>query len=305
MADGRIAVPAISMGAPTAAADRWTAWGALPVVRRILRDPRGAFAVIVLVLLLGFAFVIPLVVTTSPFESVRGERLLEPSMKHPFGTDELSRDLFIRNAVGLRSTLVGGMLAVVGGWFFGITLGYVAGFKGGIIDSVISRFLDTLIAFPGILLAMLLITIFGSGLTSLGLAVAIFNIPISARLARAAVLREGVRDYVLAARTIGCSGTRILWRHISVNTFGLFAVQLPISVVSSVLIMAALGFLGLGEQPPNPTLGGLLNDGRRFMRLAWWYLLAPATVLALLMLALNFLSDVLSEMLDPVRRGRG
>lgn len=284
---------------------RWARSGWSGFLLRLLREPRGAIALFLLAALLSFAFIIPLVVTTSPFETVRGQRLLPPSAAHWFGTDELSRDLFIRNAVGLRSTLVGGMLAVIGGWICGITLGYIAGYRGGIVDTLLSRCIDTVMSFPGILLAMLLIAIFGPGLVSLSLAVAIFNIPISARLARAAVLRESVRDYVGAARTIGCSGPRILYRHIAINTFGVFGVQLPISVVNSVLIMAALGFLGLGEQPPNPTLGGLLNDGRRFMRIAWWYLLAPATILALLMLSLNFLSDVLSEMLDPVRRGKG
>lgn len=272
--------------------------------RQVLRDPRSAFGLVTLLSLLVFAFVIPLLVSTSPFESVRGQRLLSPSATHLFGTDELSRDLFIRNAVGLRSTLMGGLFAVIAGWSIGIVLGYVAGYRGGIADTVISRTMDTLLAFPGILLAILLIALFGPGLLSLSLAIAIFNIPFSTRLARAAVLREMVRDYVLAAEAIGCSGPRVLYRHIAVNTFGVFAVQLPISIVSSVLTMAALGFLGLGDQPPHPSLGGLLNDGRRFMRLDWWYLLAPATILALLMLSLNFLSDVLAEMLDPVRRGR-
>lgn len=278
---------------------------AVAFVRRLVRDPRGAGAVVVLGVLLAFAFIIPLVVTTSPFESVRGERLLDPSLSHPFGTDELSRDLFIRNAVGFRSTLLSGLFAVIAGWLVGITLGYTAGYRGGIVDTLISRAIDTLLAFPGILLAVLLIAWFGPGLTSLSLAIAVFNVPFSTRLARAAVLREVVRDYVLAAQTVGCTGVRVLFRHISINTFGLFAVQLPIAIVNSILIIAALGFLGLGDQPPNPTLGSLLFDGRRFMRLAWWYLVAPASIVAVFMLALNFLSDVLSEMLDPVRRGRG
>jgi peptide/nickel transport system permease protein len=272
--------------------------------RRLLRDPRGAASIVVLAVLLAFAFIIPLVIQTSPFESVRGERLLEPSLSHPFGTDELSRDLFIRNAVGLRSTLMSGLFAVVGGWLIGIALGFIAGYRGGFADTLISRAVDTLLAFPGILLAILLIALFGPGITSLSLAIAVFNIPFSTRLARAEVLRQAVRDYVLAAQAIGCSGPRVLFRHISINTFGVFAVQLPIAIVNSILIIAALGFLGLGDQPPNPTLGGLLNDGRRFMRLAWWYLLAPAAIVAIFMLALNFLSDVLSEMLDPVRRGK-
>ena len=227
-----------------------------------------------------------------------------PSYIHPFGTDELSRDLFIRNAVGFRATLLSGLFAVIGGWLVGIALGYIAGYRGGIVDTLISRSVDTLLAFPGILLAVLLIALFGPGLLSLSLAIAIFNVPFSTRLARAAVLREIVRDYVLAAQTIGCSGARVLFRHIAINTFGVFAVQLPIAIVNSILIIAALGFLGLGDQPPHPSLGGLLNDGRRFMRLAWWYLLAPASIVAIFMLALNFLSDVLGEMLDPARRGR-
>lgn len=273
--------------------------------RRVLGDPRGAFAAATLALLLTFAFVVPLVVSTSPFESIRGQRLLAPSSKHWFGTDELSRDLFIRNAIGLRSTLVGGIFAVIGGWLVGIFLGYTAGYQGGAIDTLISRSVDTLLAFPGILLAILLIALFGAGATSLSLANAIFNVPFSTRLARATVVREVVRDYVLAAETIGCSGRRVLYRHIAINTFGVFVVQLPIAIVNSILIIAALGFLGLGAQPPNPTIGGLLNDGRRFMRLAWWYLVFPASVVALLMISLNFLSDILGEMLDPVRRGRG
>jgi len=283
---------------------RWTRSGWSGALLRLMRDPRGAVALTVLLVLLVFAFIAPLVVTASPFNGIRGQRLLNPSWAHWFGTDELSRDLFIRNAVGLRSTLLGGGLAVIGGWLCGVMLGYFAGYSLGIVDTVITRSVDTVLAFPGVLLAMLLIAILGPGLVSLSLAVAIFNIPISARLARATVLRESVRDYTNAARTIGCSGPRILYRHIAINTFGVLAVQLPISVVNSVLIMAALGFLGLGDQPPNPTLGGLLNDGRRFMRISWWYLLTPATVLALLMLSLNFLSDVLSEMLDPTRRGK-
>lgn len=285
-----------------AASSVWSSF--LTFARRLTRDPRGAVAIFVLAILLVFAFIVPLVVTTSPFESVRGERLLEPSASHPFGTDELSRDLFIRNAVGFRATLLSGLFAVIGGWLVGIALGYIAGYRGGIVDTLISRSVDTLLAFPGILLAVLLIALFGPGLLSLSLAIAIFNVPFSTRLARAAVLREIVRDYVLAAQTIGCSGARVLFRHIAINTFGVFAVQLPIAIVNSILIIAALGFLGLGDQPPHPSLGGLLNDGRRFMRLAWWYLLAPASIVAIFMLALNFLSDVLGEMLDPARRGR-
>lgn len=277
---------------------------AVRVFKALMKDARSGPAIIVLTALLLFAFVGPYVIPMSPFESVRGDRLLSPSWEHPFGTDELSRDLLARNALGLRATLIGGVLAVIGGWAVGILFGYIAAYKGGIIDGVVSRVVDTMLAFPAILFAILLISIFGQGILSLALAIAVYNVPVSARLARAAALREAGRDYVLAARTLGATGMRILFGHMARNTFGVFAIQLPIAIVTSVLIMAALGFLGLGESPPNPTLGGLLNDGRRFLRQAWWFVLAPAVVLALLMLSLNFLSDVLSEMLDPARRSR-
>jgi peptide/nickel transport system permease protein len=164
------------------------------------------------------------------------------------------------------------------------------------------RGIDTLLAFPGILIAIVLITIMGSSLFSVAVAIAVFNIPTSARLARAGVLRERERQYVEAARCIGATGRRILFRHVAINTFGAFVVQLPLAVVASVLTMAALNFLGLGNKPPDATLGQLLLDGSRFMREAPHYVLGPVIQLALMMTALNFLSDVLSERLDPVRR---
>ena len=191
-------------------------------------------------------------------------------------------------------------------YYFGICLADLlyaeVGWQGRWVDTLIMRGVDTLLAFPGILLAIVLITIMGPGLTSVGVAIAVFNIPASARLARAGVLRERERQYVEAARSIGATGKRILFRHVAINTFGVFAVQLPIAVVASVLTMAALNFLGLGDKPPNPTLGQLLLDGSRFMREAPHYVLGPVILLALMMAALNFLSDVLAERLDPVRR---
>lgn len=262
-------------------------------------------ALTLLGLLLLFAFVLPLIDTTDPNFIVREPKNQGPSWAHLMGTDHLSRDLLARNSVGLGRTIINGLGAVIAGWMAGIAIGYAAGWRGGLTDILIMRGIDTLLAFPGILLAIVLITIMGPGLFSVGVAIAVFNIPTAARLARAGVLREREREYVMAARAIGASGTRILWRHVAVNTFGAFAVALPLSVVASVLTMAALNFLGLGDKPPNATLGQLLLDGSRFMRDAPHYVLGPVILLAVMMAALNFLSDVLSERLDPVRRRAG
>ena len=196
--------------------------------------------------------------------------------------------------------------AVFVGWFVGIMLGYIAGWRGGRTDTLIVRGVDTLLAFPGIILAIILITIMGAGTFPVAVAIAFFNIPAAARLARAGVLRERERDrdYVLAGRCLGLPEWRILFRHVAPNTFGAFTVQVPLAIVASVLITAALNFLGLGHELPDATLGSIMQEGRPFMREAPHFVLGPVVVLALLLTALNFLSDVLTERLDPVLRRR-
>lgn len=281
----------------------WT--GTLDELRAIATEPRGMISLVLLAILVIFAFVLPIFDSTDPNFILRAPKNQGLSWDHPMGTDHLSRDLLARNSVGLGRTIINGLGAVVAGWLTGIAIGYTAGWRGGLTDILIMRGVDTLLAFPGILLAIVLITILGPGLFSVAVAIAVFNIPTSARLARAGVLREREREYVTAARAIGASERRILWRHVAVNTFGAFAVALPLAVVASVLTMAALNFLGLGDKPPNATLGQLLLDGSRFMRDAPHYVLGPVVLLALMMASLNFLSDVLSERLDPVRRRGG
>ena len=276
-------------------------------VAAIAKEPRGGIAIFILVTLLLFAYALPFFDPSDPNLIADAPKNQGISWENPMGTDHLSRDLLARNSIGLGRTIVNGLGAVIVGWFAGIVIGYIAGWRGAKTDILIMRGIDTLLAFPGILLAIVMITIlrdinFGWDLLPLATAIAIFNIPWVARLARAGVLRERGRDYVLAARTIGCSGRRILFRHVAINTFGPFTVQLPLAVVASVLTMAALNFLGLGAKPPDPTLGQILLDGSRFMRDDPHYVIGPTVVLALLMASLNFLSDVMSERFDPVRR---
>ena len=273
-------------------------------LRAVLREPRGALAVSVLLLLLFFAFIFPVIDQTDPNRPGDTPKNGPISWDNPMGTDHLSRDLLARNSVGLGRTIKHGFAAVLVGWVVGITLGYTAGWRGGRTDTLIMRGVDVLLAFPGIVFAIMLITIMGSGIFSVAVAIAFFNIPGSARLARAGVLRERERDYVLAGRCLGLSGRRILFRHIAPNTFGAFTVQVPLAIVASVLIMAALNFLGLGAELPDPTLGAIMQEGRPFMRDAPHFVLGPVVILALMLTSLNFLSDVLTERLDPVHRRR-
>lgn len=273
-------------------------------LRAIMREPRGALAVSVLLLLLFFAFIFPVLDPTDPNRPGDGPKNGPISWDSPMGTDHLSRDLLARNSIGLGRTIKHGFAAVFVGWLVGIVIGYTAGWRGGSTDTLIMRGVDVLLAFPGIIFAILLITILGSGIFSVAVAIAFFNIPGSARLARAGVLRERERDYVLAGRCLGLSGSRILFRHVAPNTFGAFTVQVPLAIVASVLIMAALNFLGLGAELPDPTLGAIMQEGRPFMRDAPHFVIGPVVILALMLTSLNFLSDVLTERLDPVRRRR-
>lgn len=281
---------------------RYAGYAFVQELKGIASEPRGAVAFILLGLIVFFAFILPLIDPSDPNWIGRGEKLHGLSWAHPFGTDELSRDLLARVSVSTRRTILVGFTAVLIGMSIGITIGYIAGWIGRFIDSLIMRSIDVLMSFPGLVLAIVVTTILGQGLFSLAAAITVFNIPVAARLARAGVLRERERDYALAARTLGASGSRILFRHVAVNTVGAFAVQLPIAFVASVLAMAALNFLGIGIQLPDATLGTLLREAQNYMQQAPHYVIVTAVVLATLMIGLNFLSDVLSERLDPVRR---
>ena len=180
-------------------------------LRGIAREPRGAIALVLLFAVFFFSFVLPILDPTDPNWSERGSKLLSISWDHPLGTDHLSRDLLARVSVSSRRTILTGFSAVLIGMSMGITIGYIAGWTGRVTDTLIMRALDVLMAFPGLVLAIVVTTILGTGLFSLAVAITIFNIPVTARLARAGVLRERERDYALAARTLGASGpTRAL-----------------------------------------------------------------------------------------------
>jgi peptide/nickel transport system permease protein len=234
-----------------------------------------------------------------PLEQDGRAELVGPSAAHPFGTDELGRDLLSRVIYGSRTSLMVGVLAVTLGSLIGVTSGLAAGYVGGWLDALIMRVLDVLLAFPAILIGIAIAAMLGPGATNAAIALAIVSVPQFSRITRASVLGEKERDYVQAARSIGVRNVSIAVRHILPNTVSPFLVQLSLSMGYAVLLEAGLSFLGLGTQPPDPSWGGMLNASRTYLRDAPYYAIFPGIALSVLLLGLNFLSDALRDALDP------
>lgn len=268
--------------------------------RRLLRNPMGMTGLAIVATLVVLGLLAPLIAPHDPLEQYRGHRLEGPSGTFWFGTDEINRDLFSRTLYGLRASVLISIASVAAGGTAGIVLGFVAGYVGGLVENVVMRFVDVLFAFPALLLALALIATFGSSQGNVALGIGIATFPIFARLARAQMLVESHEDYVLAARATGARATRIIFRHVALNASPPLLVQAALSIAIAVLLEAALGFLGIGTTPPDPSLGQLINDARA--RLDEWHLLVfPSGALALLIFGLNLLSDALSDVMNPHR----
>lgn len=222
-----------------------------------------------------------------------------PSMKHWFGTDEFGRDIFSRILCGTRISLSVGISAVSVGAFFGTILGLLGGYYGGILDSIIMRICDTLFAFPGIILAIAIVAILGSGLYNVVIAVAVFSTPTFARLVRGRTLALKNAVFVQAAKNIGVSDFQILFKHILPGAFPEIIIQYTMSIGSSILTASSLSFLGMGAQPPTPEWGLLLSNGRTYMMTCVHTTLFPGLAIFLTVLSFNIFGDGLRGALDP------
>lgn len=230
--------------------------------------------------------------------------LLPPSSDAPFGTDELGRDQFSRIAYGGRVSLQVAMLAVGIGLIFGVPVGLVAGYYGERIDNAAMRIMDGLQAFPAVLLAIVIASVLGSGLTNAMIAIGIVSIPGFARLMRGQTLQIKETDYVLSARSVGASDAHIIVRHILPNGVAPIIVAAAVSSAGAILTEASLSFVGLGARPPTPSWGGMLQTGYPYLGTAIWLSLFPGLAIAVTTLGLNFLGDGLRDVLDPkLRRG--
>lgn len=222
-----------------------------------------------------------------------------PTAAHWFGTDEFGRDLFSRIICGTGISLSVGLFSVSIAAVIGSFLGLIGGYYGGIIDSIIMRICDALFAFPGIILAIAIVAILGSGMTNVIIAVAVFNIPKFARLVRGNTLATKNSVFVQAAKNIGADDKRILFYHILPSAIPDIIVQYSMSIGSSILTASSLSFLGMGAQPPTPEWGLLLSNGRTYMMNSWHITLFPGLAIFLTVLSFNLLGDGLRDALDP------
>jgi peptide/nickel transport system permease protein len=244
----------------------------------------------------------PAVAPFDPALQQLGLRLAAPTALHPFGLDELGRDILARVLAGARISLFVGLVVVSISALIGTLLGAVAGYAGGLIDDVISRVIDTLLAFPGLLLAIALVAVLGPSLTNVLLALTVIGWVGYARLVRGQVLRVREFEYVQAARALGANSVRILWRHVIPPAIPAVIVQATLGMAGAILGEAALSFLGLGVQPPTPSWGTMLNGGRAHLLDAPHLTIFPGLAIALLVLGFNFLGDGLRDLSDPKMR---
>ena len=225
--------------------------------------------------------------------------LLPPSSQHFFGTDDLGRGVLSRVIYGARISVIVSLGGVAVGSVVGTFLGLVAALKLGTLETVIMRVVDVLLAFPGIILGITVVVLFGSGNGQVALAVAIFNVPLFARLTHGRVLKEKTLDYVDATISLGASPTRLAWRHLLPNTLPVLLPQLSLAMGGGVLIEAALSFLGFGAQPPAPSWGAMLSASRPYISTSPLLAVFPGLALAFLVIGFNLLGDGIRDVLDP------
>jgi ABC-type dipeptide/oligopeptide/nickel transport system permease subunit len=272
-------------------------------VRRLARNPSavaGAALVGVLVLAALFA---PLLTPYDPTQQALLSVLQSPSGEHLLGTDQLGRDLLARLLYGGRLTLFIGVFAVAVGMVVGVPLGVLAGYYRGWVDMLIMRVMDLMLSFTSFLLAMALVALLGVGLTNVIIAVGIATIPRFARLVRASVLTIREISYVEASHALGARDGRILSRHVMPNAVAPVIVQATLSMGSTVLTAAGLGFLGLGVQPPTPEWGAMLGEGRNYIFTSPYVTTFPGLAIFVAVLGFNLLGDGLRDALDPQLRG--
>src|SRR5512140_278179 len=285
----------------------------VPIVAKRASDDRVASALYFLrrnprmivggVIVLAWLFVAAFAPFIAPYDPIKvdvANSLLPPGLTHWLGTDDLGRDVLSRVMWGSRVSLSVGLISVSIGLLVGTSLGLAAGYIGGTFDLLVMRVIDALLAFPALILAIAITSALGPQIQNAMIAIGIVAIPAYARLTRGQVLAVRSREYVVAARTIGCSPLRIVLRHIFPNIMNTLIVQATLSTAFAILAEAALSFLGLGPQPPYPSWGQDINYSQRYLpNLKWWMSVGPGLAIFTAVFAFNFLGDALRDALDP------
>jgi peptide/nickel transport system permease protein len=258
---------------------------------------RAGFLIVFLTLVAAIAG--PVLTPYDPSSQELSRRLEAPSFEHPFGLDELGRDILTRILAGARISLLVGLAVVSVSSTVGMLMGSIAGYFGGRVDDVISRVIDVLMAFPGILLAIALVAVLGPSLTNVVLALSVIGWVGYARLVRGQALRAREFEFVQAARALGASSARIVVRHVLPTALPSVVVQATLGMAGAIIAEAALSFLGLGVQPPTPSWGSMLDAGRAHIFDAPHMTIFPGLAIAMLVLGFNFLGDGLRDRVDP------
>jgi peptide/nickel transport system permease protein len=278
-------------------------WVAL--LRRLVRRRTALFGMLVVLVVMLAALAAPLVAPFDPLEQDIGQRLREPGWQdaqgrvHPLGTDHLGRDILSRIIFGSRIALLVGLAAVVISGVLGMIIGLVAGYFGGRMDDFLMRLADIQLAFPFILLAIAVIGVLGPSLRNIIIVIGVSSWVVYARVVRGEVLSIREREYVHAAVALGSRHWRVLMTHVLPNTFTPWLVVATLDMARVIVIESALSFLGLGVQPPTPTWGGMLADGRVYLSTAWWLATFPGLAILITVLGINLFGDGLRDTLDP------
>lgn len=268
-------------------------------MKRLLKNKAAIVGGLIILFIIFVGIFGPFLVKTDPNAQNILNKLQPPSKEHWFGTDNFGRDIFSRIVNGTKLTLTVGFLSVFIGGVIGVVIGIVAGYYGGAVDTITMRLMDILLAFPGILLALAIVSVLGGSLINVIIAVGIFSIPAFSRIVRGSTLQVKKLEYIDAVKALGASDIRIIFKHILPNIMSPIIVQATMRIATAILTASGLAFLGLGAQPPAAEWGAMLSDGRAFMHNAGHMVLIPGMMIVIVLLAFNIFGDGLRDALDP------
>lgn len=274
------------------------------VWRRFRRNRLAVLGAIIVILLVIIAAFADIIAPYSPTQVQLNEQFEPPSLQHPFGTDYFGRDILSRVIYGARISLVIGLVPTMMALAFGTVVGVTAGFKGGKIDTVLMRLGDIVMAFPSLILAMVVTYTLGASLFTLFIALAVVGWAGAARVVRSQTLSLRQRDFVTASRSVGVGQTGIMFRHIIPNCLAPILILLTLGIPGAIMAEAGLSFLGVGAQPPTPSWGLMVNEGQEYLFSAPWASISPGLAILVTVLAFNFVGDGLRDALDPFLKGR-